>query len=58
MALVPFANALNFLTVPIYRPEGDGGAGIPVRRLTETPVFWLFFVMMLCAGASEVAVSQ
>lgn len=57
-ALVPFANALNFLTVPIYRPEGDGGAGIPVRRLTATPVFWLFFVMMLCAGASEVAVSQ
>lgn len=57
-AIIPFANAVNFLFVPIYRPQGDGEAGIPVKKLTVTPAFWLFFAMMLCAGASEVAVSQ
>lgn len=57
-AIIPFANAVFFLTVPIYRPEGDGESGIPLRGLVASPVFWLFFAMMLCAGASEVAMSQ
>lgn len=57
-AIVPFANAIWFLTVPIYRPAGDVEADGSMKRLLASPVFWLFFAMMLCAGASEVAVSQ
>lgn len=57
-AIVPFANAVFFLFVPIYRPEGDGEGGLPLRKLVALPAFWLFFAMMLCAGASEVSVSQ
>lgn len=57
-AIVPFANAIFFLTVPIFRPSGDGESGASLRVLFRNPMFWLFFAMMLCAGASEVSVSQ
>lgn len=57
-AIVPFANAIFFLTVPIFRPSGDGESGGSLRVLFRNPAFWLFFAMMLCAGASEVSVSQ
>lgn len=57
-AIVPFANALFFLTVPIFRPSGDEDSGASLGKLFRNPMFWLFFAMMLCAGASEVSVSQ
>ena len=57
-SVIPFANAVWFLTVPIYRPAGDDAESGSVKRLLTLPAFWLFFALMLCAGASEVAVSQ
>lgn len=57
-AILPFANTIFFLTVPLYRLEADEHGGMTVRDLFRQPLFWLFFVMMLCAGSAEVAVSQ
>lgn len=57
-AVIPLANAVHFLTVPIFRPEGDGEEGLSMGQLFKLPKFWFFVAMMLCAGASEVAVSQ
>lgn len=58
-ALVPTANALVFARVPIRTlAEGSGVEDIPLSRLVRRRVFWLLFVMMLCAGACEQSVSQ
>ena len=57
-ALVPLFNMIFFTRVPInsLTPEEERGLGI--KELLKTPAFWLLTVMMLCAGASEQAVSQ
>lgn len=56
-ALVPLINALYFIHVPIYEivPEGQG---MSFRDLAKEKMFWMLMVMMLCAGASELAMSQ
>lgn len=56
-AAVPFLNAFYFLFVPIY-PLVEEGQGMRLRQLLKTPVFWLLFILMFCAGSSEQAVSQ
>ena len=56
-AVVPFLNAIYFLFVPIFKPVEEG-KGMSVGGLLKTPVFWLFVVLMLCAGSSENAVNQ
>ena len=60
-ALVPLLNAIYFSLVPI-RQLGDGengeGHSMSLRELAGTKIFWLFVVLMLCAGASEQAMSQ
>ena len=57
-ALVPLLNLFVFLKTPIapLLPEGEKGSGI--GELFKNRTFWYFFVLMLCAGASEQAVSQ
>ena len=57
-ALLPAANAVNFLRVPIVSPEDTGDSGMPVRELLHSRAFRLLFLMMICAGASELTVSQ
>lgn len=58
-SILPLANAVYFMFVPIRTlSEGDPGAQMPLRRLLLQPVFWLLIVMMVCAGASEQAMSQ
>ena len=57
-ALVPLANALLFTRVPIAPIIPDGDPGLPVRTLFGNRLFWIMFVMMICAGASEQGVSQ
>ena len=57
-ALVPVANAILFAGAPLY-PIGDAdGQSLPLRELAANRAFWVFMLMMLCAGASEQAVSQ
>lgn len=57
-ALVPLANALLFTRVPIAPITPEGDPGLPIRELLGKRLFWIMFVMMLCAGASEQGVSQ
>ena len=56
-AIVPFANLLLFFKVPLCR-LGEGTETMKGRALLTRPVFWLLFALMICAGASEQAVSQ
>lgn len=57
-AIVPLANAIAFFFVPIPQLVGENEGGMSLKELLKNKMFWLFFVMMLCAGASEQAVSQ
>lgn len=57
-AAIPAVNALVFAKVPMPDPEKYGGRGMPVRRLLSDRLFWMFMLMMVCAGASEQAVAQ
>lgn len=57
-ALVPIFNAFSFLKVPIATLNQDGEEGMSVKELFKNKTFWLLILMMLCAGASEQAVSQ
>ena len=57
-ALVPLANVFYFMLVPIYPIVAEGEKQLPLRELLSKRVFWLLLVMMVCAGASEQAMSQ
>lgn len=57
LALVPLANVYNFATCPIDSLVEDG-EGMGIRQLLGNRAFWLFIVLMVCAGASEVSMAQ
>lgn len=57
-ALVPLANLFAFLRTPIPALMGEGQRGMTIRELARNKMFWVFLLMMLCAGASEQGVSQ
>ena len=57
-ALIPIYNAVVFAKVPIRPVVSEGESGLAVRDLIKKKIFWVFMLMMLCAGASEQAVSQ
>ncbi|MBO5374031.1 MAG: MFS transporter, partial [Clostridia bacterium] len=56
-AIVPLSSLVMFFFVPINTLEEEGVASA-FKPLFKNKVFWILFVMMLCAGASEIAVSQ
>jgi len=56
-ALVPLFNIFYFLLVPIY-PIVAENEKLSVRGLLGQKTFWLLVVLMVCAGASEQAMSQ
>lgn len=57
-ALVPLCNSLVFTKVPIAPLIEEGEKGLTIKDLAKQKIFWIFMLMMLCAGASEQAVSQ
>lgn len=57
-ALVPLCNAFLFTRVPIAPLIKEGEKGLSMKELAGMKVFWVFMLMMACAGASEQAVSQ
>lgn len=57
-ALIPIANAAAFAKVPIAALIGEGETEMRLRDLFRLKVFRIMLVMMVCAGASEQAVSQ
>ena len=56
-ALIPLYNAYNFAVCPIAKPVADGKS-MAVRELLHTKVFWLFLLLMVGAGASEITMGQ
>ncbi len=57
-AAVPLINLVLFTRAPIYTLTEETTQGLSVRQLFSRGFFWLLMLMMLCAGASEQAVSQ
>ena len=57
-AVIPLANALAFAKVPIAPLLSEGESGLRMKDLLGMKLFWILFIMMVCAGASEQAVSQ
>ena len=57
-AILPVCNAIVFAKVPIAPLIKEGDSGLKIKELFRLKVFWILCIMMLCAGASEQAVSQ
>ena len=56
-AATPFLNAIYFARVPIAMLNEEGNS-ISMKQLFSMKLFWVFAVLMICAGASEQAMSQ
>lgn len=56
-AILPLYNVYNFMTCPIEQLVEDG-EGLGIRGLLNLPMFWLSILLMICAGASELSMSQ
>lgn len=56
-AAVPMFNIFLFARVPI-RTLNEDGESVPLKKLFRVKIFWLFLLLMICAGASELAMSQ
>ena len=56
-AAIPLYNIFNFATCPIEKlvPEGQS---MTMVQLCKTRTFWVFIVLMVCAGSSELAMAQ
>lgn len=57
-AVLPVCNAIAFARVPFVPLIEDGEQGLKLKELLGRRIFWILMVMMVCAGASEQAVSQ
>ena len=44
--------------VPIRKPIQEGEKGLSIKELFKNKFFWLFLLCMICAGASELSISQ
>lgn len=56
-ALIPIVNIYYFATCPIEHLVEDG-VGMGIRELFRKPLFWLAVCLMVCSGASELAMAQ
>lgn len=57
-AVLPACNALVFINTPMKDITEENGEKISFKELLKTNLFWVFFILMMCSGASEIAVSQ
>lgn len=56
--IVPLANIFLFARTPMAPLVEEGEKGMSMLDLFKNKFFWVLMLMMLCAGASEQAVSQ
>ncbi|MBP3541196.1 MAG: MFS transporter [Clostridia bacterium] len=57
-AMVPLVNGIIFIKTPLFPLIAEGEEQFSLGQLFRSKMFWLLMVMMVCAGASEQAVSQ
>lgn len=56
-AMFPLYNLFQFLRVPLL-PLVKEGHGLKLKQLLSAPAFYLAMLLMICAGASELTMSQ
>ena len=56
-AAVPLCNLVYFCFVPLM-PLNEEGRGLGIKSLFKNKYLWIFLLIMLCAGACELAISQ
>ncbi len=56
-AIIPAFNAVYFIFVPLVKSDEDGER-CKIISLMKNKIFWLTAILILCAGASELAMSQ
>lgn len=56
-AMFPLYNLFQFLRVPLL-PLVKEGHGLKLKQLMSAPAFYLAMLLMICAGASELTMSQ
>ena len=56
-ATIPLFNIFLFMFVPIRTLEEEKGSG-KFSDMLKNPLFWLMLIIMICAGASELSMSQ
>ena len=56
-AILPLYNLIAFLKVPIIPPLSEHER-MPIKKLLKSKIFLIALLMMLCAGASELAIAQ
>ena len=57
-AALPAAVGVLFCFAPVNHLIGEGEKGMTWKELGKSKLFWVMVLMMICAGASEHAVSQ
>lgn len=57
-AVIPIVNGIVFMKVPMNPLIEEHEVGMPIKTLLCNKVFWILMLMMICAGASELSVSQ
>lgn len=57
-AIVPIVNSIYFCLVPIRTLQESTHESVPLRKVFRMSDFWVLILLMLCAGASEQAMSQ
>lgn len=56
--LIPIVNGAVFTKVPLAPLIAEGEQGMKPADLFRSSFFWVLLLMMLCAGASELSISQ
>ena len=57
-ALLPIFNAVYFCFAPIHTLVEEKQRSLSIRDLFSLKIFWILALLMVCAGASEQAMSQ
>ena len=57
-AIIPILNTFFFAKVPVSHLIEANENGLTLKELFSKKIFWNMFLLMICAGASEQAVSQ
>lgn len=57
-SVLPFINTALFLRAPILELEGDKDHSFKLSSVFKNKSFYLFLLLMFCAGASELAMVQ
>lgn len=55
--IVPIVSFILFTKVPVRQLNEDIEA-VPLRKLFTVKIFWVLFILMICSGAAEQAISQ